>query len=1476
VADFKTALEALGQNKIGVDALVRQLDVLLKNSPQHAKKLLAQLEEIYEAKGLEVRDYASLKGRINEFRRMHAAETEDGTQPSSEATVFDQGGNFQAMTATAGDEEEATEIREKAGARSNIDSEESTEVRARGGSGGDSTQVLTDDERPTGGSVDIDLSSPSADASLPSSIPPSTGPTGTNWQQPMSSEAAIAEEMGPGSVIKDRFKLLDVLGIGGMGKVYKGIDLLKQEARDKNPYMAIKLLNEDFKSHPEAFIALQRESSRQQKLAHPNIATVYDFDRIGGPGTPVFITMELMEGLPLNTYIKKTVRKQGGLPFPEAFNIVRQLGAALQYAHERRLVHSDFKPGNAFLCNDGTVKTLDFGIARAVKNPITGEGEKTLFDPGKLGALTPAYASLEMLEGEEPDPRDDIYALGCVAYELLTGKHPFNKLPATTARENGLVPAPIKGLNKKQNRALRRALAFRREDRSPAVEHFIEEFEGKANWHKNPFVIAAAVLLVIGIGMIPTIRGWMHQRAIDAVIAEIRTGDRQTMVAKLQEVRGMARADQTKIMEEAREPIQNYLSAEVARHVDIAGDNYSFPSADNALRDIRELYPDSLFLQQQEREVEFNRRQKLADLYNEYIAALDPEAALQNPALLDRTNDILATIRKRIDPNHPLLTDPRPANAYRLAAEQSFADGNYQQALSFITSGLRIAPDEVRLTDLQGKVQQAVRVAELRDVLGAAQVAALPDFKSHEAEIIELSSLSTAEESPLLGTLADALKAEIDRELAAVLKEGTRAGAESLVAEYGTLLGALQLERQSTQLKLAHLAGDERRATVQQIVAADREVVEKRLASPALDDAAWESDLLSRVRELESMTPEDPTVEADLQRYREAIAGLYVERSGTLLRAGRFDAAETFVNRGERFAPEMAVLQEARTSVTDARAEFERQLRISGLKEQFQYMAEANRVAEAQEIFDQLKAELPEDDPFITRQAPARLAESYAELAQNRAENREFGSALQLAEAGLQLMPRHSLLIGLRDDYRVEVNITELTALFPAVRVLTTDDVLRISRQVNQVEQGAPTRYPDFRRQSESVLAERIRVLGQSDENLAAALAEAASTIFRDSAVLADLKDQFQLVPWPNRNLVDAAIGAGELTRARTLIEEAATGQYAGHPDVVEMQQALDAAVREAGEVYNNYLAARDAAGDDYQGLNQAKRLLLRAQAVWVDNADYGREEQEIDKLIAAAPNNPARRVIRRETVDVAAAAAVPSAAREEWRPVSSGRECAENLAGHGRRARAVCYDLIHPTWRGPLMVVVPAGGSFERPFAIGKHEISLSDWAKYCAITQRCKPETNKERLNDPLIGITLKQAQEYVAWLSERTGKTYRLPTPEEWQYAASDGDSLSPGSTIYREIRAQVNCRVTMGDTVLKGTGTANVQSGRPNNWGLMNVIGNVQEWVVDGSGSVLARGGAFNDSINNCEIATERQHGGNADERTGFRVLLEDAG
>lgn len=300
-------------------------------------------------------------------------------------------------------------------------------------------------------------------------------------------------------IIKNRFVLEQLLGSGGMGSVYKARDLRKVEARDRNPYVAIKVLNEDFQKHPDAFISLQREARKSQHLAHPNIVTVYDFDR---DGDIVFMTMEYLEGAPLDKRLKGN-KAQGieGTGDEEALSLTRGMCAALARAHREHIVHSDFKPGNVFVTNKGEAKVFDFGIARAVarseRHDQASEGDRTVFDAGDLGALTPAYASLEMLQGEEPDPRDDIYALAVVVYQLYSGKHPFDRMPADQAAQKKLKPVRPPRLNGQQWKAVRRALAFKRADRTPDAETFLKEFEFKA-----PVAVYAAsvvVMLLVGI-----------------------------------------------------------------------------------------------------------------------------------------------------------------------------------------------------------------------------------------------------------------------------------------------------------------------------------------------------------------------------------------------------------------------------------------------------------------------------------------------------------------------------------------------------------------------------------------------------------------------------------------------------------------------------------------------------------------------------------------------------------------------------------------------------------------------------------------------------------------------------------------------------------------------------------------------------------------------------------------------------------------
>jgi len=306
-------------------------------------------------------------------------------------------------------------------------------------------------------------------------------------------------------VLNNRFVLEDELGRGGMGIVYKARDLRKEEARDRDMYVAVKVLNADFKQFPDAYIDLQRECKKAQRLAHPNIVTVYDFDR---DNDTFYMTMEILEGESLEHLMKRL--RPDGMPLNRALPIITGMVKGLSYAHELGIVHSDFKPGNVFVMAQGSkTKILDFGLAIAVKKPGQNVGNVSLYVRSWEG-LTPAYASPEMcdkVDGKveadiDPDPLDDIYGLACVTYELLSGRHPFAQIQANLARDQQLVPKPISTISRNQNAALARALSFNRRQRTSSAEQFLDELTDNAssNSKKTVYGVLSFLLVLMALG----------------------------------------------------------------------------------------------------------------------------------------------------------------------------------------------------------------------------------------------------------------------------------------------------------------------------------------------------------------------------------------------------------------------------------------------------------------------------------------------------------------------------------------------------------------------------------------------------------------------------------------------------------------------------------------------------------------------------------------------------------------------------------------------------------------------------------------------------------------------------------------------------------------------------------------------------------------------------------------------------------------
>lgn len=293
-----------------------------------------------------------------------------------------------------------------------------------------------------------------------------------------------------GEVIKNRFIIEKVLGRGGMGMVCKALDLRKVEADDQQPHVAIKLLSKDFQGHANAFKTLQREAKKSQALAHPNIITVFDFDR---DNDTIFMTMEELDGHPLDAIIKG--KTDIVLDKKTALKIIREIALALEYAHSKGIIHSDLKPANIFYTKTGQTKVLDFGIARALGSDLYSDN----FDAGDLNAISPKYASLDMFEQKPPDPRDDIYALGLISGELLCGFHPYKGQYATDVFDKKLKPKISKSVSYLHKQLIIRAVAINKDQRTQTARKFLSHL----NWAEKAtqriiFLTLFITVLIIG------------------------------------------------------------------------------------------------------------------------------------------------------------------------------------------------------------------------------------------------------------------------------------------------------------------------------------------------------------------------------------------------------------------------------------------------------------------------------------------------------------------------------------------------------------------------------------------------------------------------------------------------------------------------------------------------------------------------------------------------------------------------------------------------------------------------------------------------------------------------------------------------------------------------------------------------------------------------------------------------------------------
>lgn len=281
-----------------------------------------------------------------------------------------------------------------------------------------------------------------------------------------------------GKTLGNRYEIEEIIGVGGMATVYKAKDKLL------NRYVAVKVLKDEFSNDTDFIKRFQVEAQAAASLSHPNIVSVYD---VGNEGDLHYIVMELIEGQTLKEIIKERER----LPWKEAVNIALQIAGGLAKAHANHIVHRDIKPHNIIITKDGIAKVTDFGIAKAVSNSTINAFGSTV---GSVHYFSPEHA-----RGGYTDTRSDIYSLGVVLYEMVTGKLPFDADTPVSVALKHLQETPSEPIELNNeiplglNNIIMKAMA---KDISSRYQTANEMYNDLANIVKSPSDIPNAVVTI--------------------------------------------------------------------------------------------------------------------------------------------------------------------------------------------------------------------------------------------------------------------------------------------------------------------------------------------------------------------------------------------------------------------------------------------------------------------------------------------------------------------------------------------------------------------------------------------------------------------------------------------------------------------------------------------------------------------------------------------------------------------------------------------------------------------------------------------------------------------------------------------------------------------------------------------------------------------------------------------------------------------
>lgn len=1385
--------------------------------------------------------------------------------------------------------------------------------------------VISSFSNPSSGG--LEKTSPTESITSSSESTSSTGTSGTSstWSKPFE-PLGEWRNVEVGTVLKERFRITEFIGKGGMGDVFKAEDMRRVDAGDLESEVAIKVLSKEFRDHPESLRSLQREARKTQNLAHPHIVNVFDFDR---DEHNVFMTMELMDGEPLNAIIKKN---PDGFAYETTRRYVKEMGEALSYAHKRGVVHSDFKPGNIFLSHD-EIKVFDFGIARAAKKNVSVRQVEDNYDAGNIGALTPSYASVEMLEGkEDADPRDDIYALGCIAYELLTGCHPFydgsKKVQANEAAREGLQAEKIKGIKPWQWKAICGCLEFKREDRTESVEIFLNQFLLNRMPISKSQIIFRGIVAAASLGL--AIGGYLfwQYKEVDDFVKLLRLDNEHAILTKLADIDSLDDDKKRGFIEtvKVKEAIIDYLKVKTSEYEKL--NKYS--EAIELASLIRKLYPDSNNVVTLDNQLKLSQKEKVAELDTKISEILNQTDILfENlSGLLQHYSDL-----KLISPESEILASASPfflisdlikaliskseidkAQAAITSLESFSYISNYSgfdrnELLSYnrlLNERRLYLEDEEKIINLKNELSYLAKTDELSEFLD--------NSKKIETLISSSSKVNIA--IKILSNLHNLLSRQIDT----LSLENRWVNANQLIEPFRNIKSEDLLELyQSVDENLSDYENELK--DLQLKISVNLREQKLNVAEEYLEKLVSKGAANNNIRSL-----------------KEEIFQAWIKRSLVNQTLEDWEAAQLSLDNALRFASSQDELGRVTTERDEIRTK--KALYTSEMARVEREKIERNKKIKIDNLSSKILNEIEKFSPDINRaraifsdieefqiiggtddlafEYESMLLERYVDFAEGFISEDKLDNAKSILGDAAQLFPESELLnekvnqvllliaqrenrIRDEDVRRLEFKIDNFTFELG----VSPDDAFSLLESYIELG-GAPEKVANFKRELSSNLKDVVGML-ISDNNFLRAneLISEFESFGIDTSGLAETVTIAELAKQKREDEIRLEAKVSSLKQSFTA--QAAAGNLLRLEEVYsELRLILPnnqvAYLDEANAVVAN-LAFKNARefktkGDfkkssellekaslfesSIKGLTEFTRLISyllsldksfnvnpEAFKAVLDKAlkEFPEDDDVLRFASSATIDSSIPVLVKQDSIIGSEVSGTTEVANSESQPYDYnkdfvlGKPCSYELAGKGQSSRFTCWGMISEEKKGPRLVVVPSFNDLT--FAITRYEIRVEEYNDFCISTNSCNIVGKDNNL--PITGISVSQIVAYSEWLSKKTGKTYRLPTYDEWKFA-SDANGIS---------QKYKNCKAYIGGVLQRGMKLEAINFlGRDaqNGWGLRNYLGNAGELVTDGF-NYWSAGGSFEDPYKECIIDNKKNQSGMLGSDIGFRLVVE---